>query len=70
MSVHVEVIRLALGDAAAFAVLRGPGYRKLIINTDEPPGRPVPPEQREAGIAEWVEWLKHSDDVPEHRETG
>lgn len=62
---HVEVIRLALGSAAAFAVLKGPGYRKLIINTDEPPGRPLGPKERERGIAELVAALM---ELPEQRQ--
>lgn len=65
---HVEVIRVALGSAAAFAVLRGPGYRKLIINTDEPPGRPLSPADREQGIADLI--AAFAVDVPEQRETG
>lgn len=67
---HVEVIRVALGSAMAFAVLKGPGYRKLIVNTDEPAGRPLDEAQREAGIADWVSWLESTEDVPGQREVG
>lgn len=62
---HVEVIRLALGSAAAFAVLKGPGYRKLIINTDEPPGHPLGSKECERGIAELVAALM---ELPEQRQ--
>lgn len=65
---HVEVIRLALGQGAAFAVLKGPGYRKLIVNTDDVPGRPITEMERERGIAEWVRWLNAQQDVPEQRQ--
>lgn len=51
---HVEVIRLSLGAAAAFSVIRGPGYVKLFLNTDHLPDRPLTDSEREAGLQDWL----------------
>jgi hypothetical protein len=61
--VHVEVIRLALGQNCAFGVLKGQGYRKLIVNEDYMPDRPLTPEEREAGINDYIALLEAESDA-------
>jgi hypothetical protein len=63
------VIRLSLGKAAAFAVINGPGYRKLIVNTDDMDGRPLSEADRERGIAQWIRVLSAADPLPMQRTT-